>query len=98
MRSSARREPVAPGLAERVRCDDERLYVTLTDGRVFSQPLTDRLQKANGRQRANWVIEDFGTAIHWPDVDEDIGVAHVLGIPEDDLYDFAGFTTGMPEE
>lgn len=89
---------MAPGLAQSVRCDDERLYLTLTDGRIFSQPLTPRLRAATPSQRATWVVEDFGTAIHWPDLDEDVEVAHVLGIPEDEVYDFAGFTRGMPEE
>lgn len=94
IRSSVRKpRRRAPGLAKSVRCDDKRLYITLQDGRVVSAPLTPRLKKATPAQRARWRIEGFGTAIHWPDVDEDIGVAHVLGIPEDELYDFAGYSS-----
>lgn len=87
-----------PGLARSVRSDDEFVYVTLEDGREFAYPLTDRLKAATPAQRANWVIEDFGTAIHWPDIDEDIGVAHVIGITEHELYQWAGWRTWTSEE
>lgn len=93
-RSSARKpRRRAPGLAKSVRCDDKRLYITLNDGRVVSARLTPRLEKATTAQRARWRIEGFGTAIHWPDIDEDVGVAHVIGIPEDVLDDYAGFSS-----
>lgn len=81
----------APGLARSVRCDDEFLYVTLHDGRVVPAPLTPRLRTATAEQRARYAIEDDGTAIHWPEIDEDVGVAHVLGISEEELYEFAGW-------
>jgi hypothetical protein len=35
-------------------------------------------------------MEDRGTAIHRPSVDEDIGVAHLLGVPERILDDIVG--------
>ena len=41
--------------------------------------------------RANYEIEQFGDAIHWPDVDEDIGLATFPGISEDALYDALDF-------
>jgi len=47
---------------------------------------------ATSEQRANYEISAFGTAIHWPHADEDIGVNSLLGVSEDKLYDFAGFT------
>ncbi len=34
---------------------------------------------------------DFGTAIRWPDIDEDIGVATLLGVPEWLVEQTAGF-------
>lgn len=75
-----------------VRCDDERFYVGFADGREASAPLTPRLRAATPKQRANWRVEDFGTALHWPDIDEDYGVAHLLGMTEEELYELAGFT------
>ena len=35
--------------------------------------------------------EGWGTALRWEDIDEDIGVADVMGVPEDELFDAAGF-------
>jgi hypothetical protein len=37
-------------------------------------------------------IGAFGTSIPWPDVDENIGVSHLLGVSEEELARFAGFT------
>lgn len=50
-----------------------------------------RLSSATPEQRANYRIEEFGAAIHWPDVDEDIGLATFLGVSENALYDALGF-------
>jgi hypothetical protein len=78
---------------KRVHCDDEHIYVDLADGRVLGVPLawSERLSKATPKQRANYQIEEFGDAIHWPDVDEDIGLATFLGISEDALHDALDF-------
>ncbi len=83
-------QPVA---IARVRVDAERIIVTTTDAREHSIPLawSPRLVAATAAQRANHQIYDFGTAIHWPDVDEDIGLATFLGVTEDVLYDALGF-------
>jgi len=80
-----------------VRCDDRRFYVTLTDGRVASAPLTTRLRAATPAQRRSCRVTDFGTGLRWDDADEDIGVNYVLGVPEDDLEAFAGFTDDPPQ-
>jgi len=93
-RASSRAEPL--GLAASVRCDDRRFYVTLTDGRVLSALLTTRLRAATPVQRRNCRVTDFGTGIRWDDLDEDIGVNYVLGVPEDDLEAFAGFSDRAP--
>jgi hypothetical protein len=84
----------ALGLATAVRCDDRWLIVTLSNGREARAPLSDhpRLANATPAQRRNARIEGFGTSIHWPDVDEDIGVNHLLGVSEEELARFAGFT------
>ena len=81
------------GLVVSVRCDEERLYMALTNGREVSARLADfpRLAGASAAQRANWIIEGFGTEVHWPDVDEDIGVNTLLGVSEGLIYDLAGY-------
>jgi hypothetical protein len=82
------------GLATAVRFEGDSLVVTLSNGRDISAPLTDypRLLNATAEQRRHFQIEDFGTIIHWPDVDEDIGVNYLLGVSEDEFLEFAGFT------
>ena len=83
-----------PALAASVRVSDSRLAVQLTDGREISVPLTEfsELVAATPEQRANWEISAFGTAIYWPDLDEEIGLAGILGVPETLLEEAAGFT------
>jgi len=78
---------------ERVSCDGEHVYVHLVDGRELGIPLawSERLSSATPAQRANYRVEEFGAAIHWPDLDEDIGLATFLGISEDVLYEALGF-------
>lgn len=73
-----------PVLAADVRVTDAQLTVTLTDGREISTPLTEflRLVAATSVQRANWEIVDSRTAIAWPEIDEEIGFAGLLGVSE----------------
>jgi hypothetical protein len=82
------------GVATAVRCDDDSLIVTLSNGREVRAPLTrfPLLATATPAQRRRAQIEGFGTSIHWPDLDEDIGVNVLLGVSEEDLARFAGFT------
>ena len=56
------------------------LEVALADGRTVSVPLWwyPRLQHATSEQRANWALLPGGFGIHWPDIDEDIGVWALL--------------------
>jgi hypothetical protein len=77
-----------------VRVTDTRLAVELTDGREISVPLTEfpALAAATSRQRANWEIVDLGTAVYWPDIDEEFGLAGMLGVPETLLEESAGYT------
>jgi hypothetical protein len=67
------------------------IYVTLTNGRIVSAPLTPRLSAATQKQRDRGFVEAFGTALRWEEIDEDVGVNYVLGVSEDELDDFAGF-------
>lgn len=83
-----------PALAADVHVTDERLSVLLTDNREVSVPLSEfpELARATPEQRANWEITSFGTAIYWPDIDEEFGLAGMLGVSESALEEAAGFT------
>ena len=85
-------------MASSVRFSRTRLFVALSDGREISVPLSrfPRLQSASENQRGNWKITAFGTGIRWADIDEDIGVAGLLGIPEELVDEAAGFTIHRP--
>lgn len=82
------------GVATAVRFEGDTLVVALSNGREVRAPVSDypRLAGATPEQRANCQIEAFGTSIHWPDVDEDIGVNYLIGVSEEELDRFAGFT------
>jgi len=63
-----------------VAVTDERLIVTLADGRELSAPLAwfPRLAEATAEQRQKWRLIGRGHGIHWPEVDEDVSVASLL--------------------
>jgi uncharacterized protein DUF2442 len=63
-----------------VAVTDERLIVTLADGRELSAPLAwfPRLSEATAEQRRKWRLIGRGHGIHWPEVDEDVSVASLL--------------------
>ena len=67
-------------LALDVRCADDMLTVSLSDGRQVSAPLEwfPRLRDATPKQRKNWRLIAKGIGIHWEDVDEDIAVSTLL--------------------
>jgi hypothetical protein len=54
------------------------LVVTLQDGRKIATPLDwyPRLKRASPQQRANFELMPMG--IHWPELDEDLGIAGML--------------------
>jgi hypothetical protein len=54
------------------------LVVTLGDGRKITTPITwyPRLERATAEQRANFELMPMG--IHWPDLDEDLGIVGML--------------------
>jgi uncharacterized protein DUF2442 len=54
------------------------LVVTLADGRRIATPLEwyPRLKAATAQQRANFELMPMG--IHWPDLDEDLGIIGML--------------------
>ena len=63
--------------------DDGSLHVILADGREISAPLEwfPRLREASAEQRGNWRMIGDGEGIHWSDLDEDVSVAGLLGLP-----------------
>ena len=59
------------------------IRLTLTDGREISAPLAwfPRLRDTSNAQRANWRLIGHGEGIHWPDLEEDVSVNALLGLP-----------------
>ncbi|MGA9347812.1 MAG: DUF2442 domain-containing protein [Anaerolineae bacterium] len=63
-----------------VTTTDDTLSVDLDDGRTVSAPIGwyPRLAYGTPAERANFQISSAGYGIHWPDLDEDIGVEGLL--------------------
>ena len=61
----------------------DRLILRLADGREISAPVAwfPRLAGASEAQRADWRLMGNGVGVHWEDVDEDITVPVLLGLP-----------------
>lgn len=59
----------------------DAIIARLVDGRTISVPLawSWRLADATEAERQNYEILGDGQGIHWPDLDEDISVAGMLG-------------------
>ncbi|MDD2921959.1 MAG: DUF2442 domain-containing protein [Anaerolineales bacterium] len=71
--------------AKSARLDGDVLFVTLTDGREISLPITQMswlkwLARATPKQRANWKIEPGGFAIYWEDLDDGVEIQHLLSL------------------
>jgi hypothetical protein len=54
--------------------------LVVDDGRTFMVPLDlyPRLAHATPELQRNWILLGDGYSIHWPDLDEDIGVEGLL--------------------
>ena len=63
-----------------VAVTDDTLSVDLEDGRTVSVPIGwyPRLAHGTATERANLQISGAGYGVHWPDLDEDIGVEGLL--------------------
>jgi hypothetical protein len=68
-------------LAASVSMTDDELVIELVDGRTLAVPLAwyPRLLHGTPEERQRWELIGRGIGIHWPALDEDISVAHVLG-------------------
>ena len=62
----------------------DAFVVHLEDGRSLSVPLEwfPRLRDATPEQRSRWELIGPGFGIRWSEVDEDIAVARLLGLPD----------------
>ena len=71
---------LTPTKAVHVVVSDDTLTVDLEDGRTISVPIVwyPRLAYATSMERNNFAIAGAGYGIHWPDLDEDIGVDGLL--------------------
>ena len=59
---------------------NETFTICLADGRQVSVPYRcfPRLDAATAQQRAHFEVYAGGRMLHWPEIDEDIEVRHVL--------------------
>ncbi|MCH5596887.1 DUF2442 domain-containing protein [Niabella ginsengisoli] len=66
--------------ATNVLFDADKMTVLLEDGRELSVPLEwfPSLRNATTEQLNNWRFIGNGEGIHWPDIDEDILIEHLL--------------------
>jgi hypothetical protein len=67
-----------------VEITEDSLRVDLEDGRTISIPIAwyPRLDHASEGERKNFRLIGKGMGMHWPELDEDISVEHMLaGIP-----------------
>jgi Protein of unknown function (DUF2442) len=64
----------------RVAVTDDTLSVDLDDGRTILVPIGwyPRLAHGTSAEQANVQIAGAGFGLHWPDLDEDIGVEGLL--------------------
>ncbi len=73
-----------PAQAQAVIVTNDELIVELEDGRTVSTPLVwyPRLLYGSSDERQRWRFIGDGEGIHWPDLDEDILIDHLLvGVP-----------------
>jgi hypothetical protein len=71
---------ISVAIAERVKVTKDAVSVDLSDGRTIVAPLEwfPRLLYASPQERANFRLIGKGRGIHWPKLDEDIGVEGLL--------------------
>lgn len=67
-------------MVKNVAVTNDLLVVRLENGRTLSIPIGwyPRLAHGTAEERQNFQISGAGYGIHWPDLDEDIGVEGLL--------------------
>ena len=70
--------------AVNISITDEDLIVNLDDGRKISVPLYyfPKLENAGKEKLSKYELICRGTGIRWPEIDEDISVSGLLGLPD----------------
>ena len=73
--------------------DDQHISFTLSDGRIVAAPTSwsRRLSTATETERAEYRIDESGILVEWAAVDEHIGLWTLLGVPEEEVFEAAGF-------
>ncbi len=63
-----------------VKVTEHTLSVDLKDGRTISVPIGwyPRLAHGTPAERLNFQVSGAGYGIHWPDLDEDVGIKGLL--------------------
>lgn len=71
-----------PATIRSVRFADRRVYVALEDGREVGLPVerSARLRAARLDQLDAWEVSDYGRAVVWPELSEEIGLDDFLGV------------------
>lgn len=71
-------------LAVDVQIDDTMLRIVIADGREIAVPLVwfPRLCDATPQERQCWRLIGGGEGIHWTELDEDISVLKLFGLPD----------------
>jgi hypothetical protein len=69
--------------AQKVDFIPDAFVVHLEDGRSLTVPLEwfPSLRDATPEQRAHYELIGPGIGIHWPEIDEDISVPRLFGLP-----------------
>jgi Protein of unknown function (DUF2442) len=77
----------------RVHVDDQHIAVTLSDGRTLAVPTSrsSRLLSATEQERAAYRVDELGIEVEWPALDEHLGLWTLLGVPEESVFQAAGF-------
>lgn len=72
--------PAAAPKVANVHISDDTLSVDLDDGRTIAVPIAFYPRLAHGTpvERAHFQLSAAAHAIHWPDLDEDIGIEGLL--------------------
>lgn len=67
--------------AEKIKVTKRALVIYFVDGRRLEVPLVwfPKLLKASPPQRNKYRLIGNGVGIHWPEIDEDLSVAGLIG-------------------
>lgn len=84
MSTSISRMPTLSTRILDVSFDADQIWFKLEDGRTLGAPLAwfPRLDRAGDHQRKAWELIPGGDAVHWPELDEDLSVSGLLGLPD----------------